>query len=219
MNSPDKLVQFIADLDEEQSLEAVRQRLAQGYDALRLLKTCQEGVRLVGKRYEEGSYFIAGLIMGGEILRLAVEVIKPELEKSTSAQSPGRIVLGTVKGDIHDIGKNIVSTLLSCQGFEVIDLGVDVDEDVFVRAVAEHSPQILGLSCLLTTAFASMKSTIAALEEAGLRRNLPIIIGGNSLDDETCRYARADYWTNDAMDGVGWCQRLFDKEQSRVSLG
>ena len=208
MDSKHQLLRYIAELREEEALAAVRSHLSDGDDAIRVLKTCQEGVRLVGERYERGEYFIAGLIMGGEILRLAVEEMRPELEKQTIKGQSGTIVLGTVQGDIHDIGKNVVATLLRCHGFDVVDLGTDVSAETFVRAAAEHKPLILGLSCLLTTAVESMRSIIVALEEAGLRDGLHIIIGGSVLDHDACRFVGADYWTRDAMDGTAWCLKI-----------
>ena len=162
---------------------------------------------MVGRRYEEGQYFISGLIMGGGILKRTVQLVKPGLEVFYSEHPLGVIVLGTVEDDIHDIGKSIVNTLLCCQGFKVVDLGVDVAPEAFVQAVIEHKPKVLGLSCLLTTAFDSLKRTILAIETAGLRHRMPILIGGGQLDQSICEYVGADHWTGDAVEGVDWCIR------------
>jgi methanogenic corrinoid protein MtbC1 len=214
MNTQDLLLKHIADLNEEAALDVIRRRLAAGHDAYHILRICQEGVRLVGRRYEEGIYFIAGLIMGGEILRSAVEMIKPKMEDISAGKELGTIVLGTVQGDIHDIGKNLVGTLLSCQGFQVIDLGIDVEPDLFVTAVAKYRPKVLGLSCLLTSAVESMKYAVEAVNDAGFHPEVPIIIGGSMLDDDVRTYTGADYWTNDAMEGVNWCVRVAEQIDS-----
>lgn len=213
-NKKEDLLKFIADLKEEEALETVRRLLTDGYDAISVLKACQEGLRLVGQRYEKGEYYITGLIMGGEILQTTMEIIRPDLEKQLSTEDFGRVVVGTVEGDIHDIGKNIVCTLLSCNGFQVIDLGADVPAEAFIEATRVHKPKVLGLSCLLSSAVESMKSIISAIDEAGLREGMPIIIGGNVLDEEACRFSGADYWTRDAMDGVAWCLRMGGREIS-----
>ena len=204
---PDPLVGRIADLDEDGALELVRQRLDQGYDPFRLLKICQDGIREVGHRYETGRYFISGLIMGGEILRRAVEMVKPGFDLTPVDRCIGKIVLATVEGDIHDIGKNIAGALLSSQGFKVIDIGVDVPAGVIVEAVREHQPNVLGLSCLLTFAFESLNDAIEAVDAAGLRQGMPIVIGGGQLDSMVCDRVGADYWTTNAIDGVAWCVR------------
>ena len=202
-----ELLQYISDLNEEKALAEVRWRVQEGRDPFGILKICQAGVRLVGERYEDGEYFISGLIMASVILRLSMDIIRPELEKKILAENFGTVVIGTVQGDIHDIGKNIVSTLLSCHGFQVVDLGIDIHPEKFIEAAKLHRPKILGLSCLLTTAQESMRDTITAIDEAGLRKELPIMIGGCAVNEDFCRFSGADFWTNDAIEGVTWCLR------------
>ena len=203
--SQDALINYIADLEKKAVIATVNERLIKGCDPFEILDACREGVRLVGKRYEEGRYFIAGLIMAGEILSAVVVMLQPYIRESGPEDAPETIVIGTVQGDIHDIGKNLVAMLLSCQGFKVIDLGVDVAADTFVAAIRINKPKILGLSCLLTTAVDSMKAIIAEIEAADLRTGLSIIVGGALLDEKTCRYTGADHWTTDAQAGVRWC--------------
>jgi methanogenic corrinoid protein MtbC1 len=210
-DSQDMLIRQVADLDEKAVLSTVRERIEAGYDPFRIMEACQEGVHLVGVRYEEGHYFIAGLIMAGVILRGVIELIRPHLESRVQGDSKGNLVLGTVQGDIHNIGKDLAGVLLSCEGFNVIDIGVDVPAEKFIQAVGAHQPKVLGLSCLLTTAFESLKNTVDALGEAGLRSDLNIIIGGSMINETVCKYAGADHWTTDAVKGLQWCKWVVNK--------
>lgn len=207
---PIQLVELLADLEEEAVLELVRQRLAAGDDPLQIIEACNAGMRQVGQRYEEQRYFLSGLIMAGEIFREVMELMQPVLEGRTSKLASGRVLLGTVQGDIHDIGKDMVGMLLTCYGFTVIDLGVDVAPAEFVEQVSLHRPQVVGLSGVLIASHAVMRETVdllrARARQTGL--TLSIVIGGGMIDDQICRYVRADYWVPDAMSGVHLCQRL-----------
>lgn len=204
------LVKRVADLDEQEALSIVRRLLAAGEDPMGIIYECERGMRIVGKRYEEGDYYIAALIMAGEIFRQVVDIVKPQLTAESSEATSGCVLLGTVQGDIHDIGKDVLGMLLACHGFTVHDLGVDVRPERFVEAALEHKPDILGLSGLLTAAYTSMQDTVALLREAtsDWSPRPYIIIGGGRVDEEICRYVGADYWTVDAMEGVHLCQRL-----------
>jgi len=201
-----ELIAAIADLREEAALSVVKQRLEVGDDPLRLVDDCQAGLREVGQRYEQNTYFLAGLIMGGEIFRQVMELVQPVVKHQASGDASGTIMLGTVQGDIHDLGKNIVSMLLSCDEFAVYDLGVDVAPETFVAKAMELRPDIVGLSGLLTSSYESMRETITLLRASGCQA--PIIIGGGQLSEEVRRYVGADYWTSDASVGVELCQRL-----------
>lgn len=205
-----RLSQLVADLEEDQVLELVRQRLDVGDDPLQIIGECNEGMREVGLRYERGEYFVAGLIMSGEIFREVVELVQPLLLKQAEGKVSGRVLVGTVSGDIHDIGKNMFGMLLACHGFEVIDLGVDVPPDVFAAKAIETKPDIVGLSGLITASFETMKETISALREEALRHGLafPVIIGGGMSDNQVRQYVGADYWMPDAMAGVRLCEEL-----------
>jgi methylmalonyl-CoA mutase cobalamin-binding domain/chain len=207
------LVHLLADLEEEAVLEIVRERVQAGDDLMQILEECNEGMQIVGKRYEDGEYYIAGLIMSGEIFREVVEMIQPLLVQNTDKESSGRILVGTVSGDIHDIGKNMLGMLLSCYGFTVIDLGVDVPPAEFAAKAVENKPDIVGLSGLITASFEMMKETVAMLREESTRNGLsfPIVIGGGMMDEQVCQYVGADYWSRDAMAGVRLCQSLLEK--------
>jgi methylmalonyl-CoA mutase cobalamin-binding domain/chain len=213
MDQTDLHTQFLnlmADLEENALLDLVQKRLKAGDDPLKIIEECNEGMRLVGQRYEDGQYFISGLIMSGEIFREAVEMVQPLLEQRAEEHSSGRVLVGTVSGDIHDIGKNILGMLLSCHGFFVIDLGIDVPPMDFAKKAVETRPDIVGLSGLITASFGMMKDTVSLLRAEAETNDLsfPIIIGGGLIDEQICRYVGADYWTADAMEGVRLCQRL-----------
>jgi methanogenic corrinoid protein MtbC1 len=201
---------LLTDLDEDGVLHQVQQRLNQGDDPLRIIEDCNEGMRLVGQRYERGEYFVSGLIMSGEIFREVVELVQPLLPPKTQGQPAGTVLVGTVAGDIHDIGKNIAGMLLSCYGFTVIDLGVDVPPVLFAAKAIEIKPDVVGLSGLITASFDAMKATVAALRAQAEEQHctFPIVIAGGMIDEQVCRYVGADYWVNNAMDGVRLCQRL-----------
>ena len=204
------LIAHVADLNENKVLALVEQWVAQGHDPLAIIEDCQEGLRQVGERYERQEYYLSGLIMGGEIFREVMELVQPIIQEQFTGKESGVILLGTVQGDIHDIGKNNLSMLLTCYGFSVHDLGVDVPPSEFLQQAAQLRPDIIGLSGLLTPSYDAMKETIDLLrasDEAALR-TVPIIIGGNQLNEQVCQYVGADYWLNDAMSGVRLCQKL-----------
>ena len=209
MNNTDTgaiLIAAITDLQEETALALVRQRLDAGDDPLLIIEDCKEGMRQVGVRYERKEYFLAGLIMAGEIFRQVMEQLQPVVERQVSGHSSGRILLGTVAGDIHDLGKNIVNMLLSCHNFVVHDLGVDVAPTAFAEQAAQVQPHIVGLSGLLTTSYDAMRGTVALLRDRGYQG--PIIVGGGQLNEKVCQYVGADHWSTDAVTGVELCQRL-----------
>jgi methylmalonyl-CoA mutase cobalamin-binding domain/chain len=208
----DRLIHLLADLEEEAVLDLVQQRIAAGDDPLQIIEDCNEGMRQVGQRYERGEFFVSGLIMSGEIFREVVELVQPLLEQRPHGQTSGRILVGTVSGDIHDIGKNIVGMLLACHGFTVIDLGVDVPPADFAAKAIEVRPDIVGLSGLITASFDAMRETVKVLRAEADKQQLsfPIVIGGGMIDDQVCRYVNADYWVPDAMSGVRLCQRLME---------
>jgi methanogenic corrinoid protein MtbC1 len=204
------LIAAISDLQEEQALALVRRRIEAGDDPLLIIQDCKEGMRQVGAHYERNEYFLAGLIMAGEIFREVMELLHPIVAPSGSSRASGRVLLGTVEGDIHDLGKNIVNMLLGCRSFAVYDLGVNVPPAVFADQVDELQPDIVGLSGLLTSSYDAMRETADLLRSRGLQA--PIIIGGGQISDEVCRYVGADYWTTDAVAGVEICQRIMAGE-------
>jgi methanogenic corrinoid protein MtbC1 len=213
MNTDSRLAELVADLEEEQVLEIVRQRVETDGDLFEIINECNQGMREVGSRYESGDYFIAGLIMAGEIFSQVVKIVQPLLEEQFSGQSSGKILIGTVAGDIHDLGKNMFGMLLSSHGFDVVDLGVDVAPEVFTAKVLKHRPDIIGLSGLITASFKTMKDTITCIREEFKNQDLsiPILIGGGFIDEQIHQFVDSDHWVNDAMEGVRLCEEILDR--------
>jgi methanogenic corrinoid protein MtbC1 len=198
------LTGLIVAMDQRGSLDAIRERLADGEDPARLMEECRAGMERVGTMYESGEYFVSALIMAGEIFRQAADVLLPLMTAAESPKDPRKIVIATVKGDIHDIGKNIVVTLLEVRGFTVVDLGVDAEPESVADAVAAERPDLLGLSSLLTTGFDAMRQTIelVRLRTSDWSHRLPVVVGGTAIDQHAAEYAGADGWCADAADGM-----------------
>jgi len=201
------LINAMADLEESALVKEVKHLQEQGVPALEIIQKLQEGMNIVGKRYEEKEYYLSELIMSAEIFKEAAAAIGGDLSAG-EAPSHATFVMGTIYGDIHDIGKNIVTTVMSCNGFKVIDLGVDVPTADYIKAIQEHKPQVVGISCLLTTAFDGMKECIASIEAAGLRKDLKILIGGGPCDQTTADYVGADAYCKTAQDAVEFSKKL-----------
>jgi len=165
-------------------------------------------MEIVGKRFEEGNLFLPELMMAGEMLRQISEIIKPEMKEEAQIKKLGKVIIGTVKGDIHDIGKDIVVLLLDVNGFDVMDLGIDVPPENFVDAIKDFQPSVIGLSGFLTLAYDSMKETVEEIKKAGLRDELKIMIGGGQIDEQVRKFTGADAYGKDAMAAVtlakGW---------------
>jgi 5-methyltetrahydrofolate--homocysteine methyltransferase len=193
---------MLADLEEDEVIKLVKQRLEAGEEALSILEDSRKAMEVVGSRFADGKYFIPELVYSGELLKQITELVKPHLVKSGETKHLGKVVIGTVAGDIHDIGLNIVEFMLSVNGFEVYNLGVDVPVEKFVEKMKETKAPVLGLSGFLTLAFDAMKDTVGALEAAGIRYKMKIMIGGGQMDDEVVKYAKADAYGKDAMAAV-----------------
>lgn len=197
-----------ADLKEEEVLRICKERLDTGEDPLKILDESRKGLEIVGKRFADGEYFIPELVYSGEILQQINDIIKPKLQKEAKIERLAKVVLGTVAGDIHDIGLNIVDFMLDVNGFEVYNIGVDAPAQNFVDKIKETGAPIVGLSGFLTLAFDSMKETVEAIKAAGLRDNVKIMIGGGQIDEEVKEYTGADAYGRDAMVAVslakGW---------------
>ncbi|MCX8199228.1 MAG: corrinoid protein [Sulfolobales archaeon] len=200
-----EFVDAVVNLDEKKVLKLVEKRL-EVEDPISILNDLKRAAEVIGEKYEKGEYFVADLIVAGELMKAVFEVVKPVLKK-VQVKPVGKIVIGTVEGDIHDIGKNIFITLAEAAGFEIIDLGVDVPPSRFVRAVKEHAPDIVGMSGLLTISIESMKKTIDALKNAGLRDKVKVIIGGSAVSEIACNYVGANAYSTDALQGVKICLR------------
>jgi methanogenic corrinoid protein MtbC1 len=216
MDSPNlstQLIQSLAELDETAVLDIVRRRIAERDDPFAIIEDCQNGMRQVGDRYALRQYYLSGLIFAGDILRESMEIIQPAVEKWLSGQTAGTILLGTVRGDIHDLGKDTFAMLLSCYGFSVHDLGVNVPPAEFARQHAVLQPDIVGLSGLLSASYREMHETVVLIRasKATGEPATPVIIGGN-VDEQVCAYVGADHWTLDAMDGVRWCLGQVDSQ-------
>jgi methanogenic corrinoid protein MtbC1 len=196
------LVSTLADLKEEEVLAIAQKRLDSGDDPLKILGDARKAVTIVGQRYQAGEYFIPELVYSGEILKAIVEMVKPKLAKGAEVERLGKVVIGTVAGDIHDIGKDIVTFMLDVNGFEVYDLGVDVPVKEFVDKIKEVKPEVVGLSGFLTVSFDSMKETVQSIRDEGLRDKVKIMIGGGTLDDTVREYVGADAFGRFAGDAV-----------------
>jgi len=197
------LVKAIADMQEEEALKLAQEMLDAGEDPQVILEAGREAMTIIGQRYEEKEYFLPELIIGGDLLQQLAALVKPRL-KATAAQGKpaGTVVLGTVAGDIHDIGKDVVSFMLDVNNFEVHDLGVDVSVEKFVEAIRDFKPEVVGLSGFLTMAYDQMRRTVDAIKEAGLRDRVKIMIGGSVMDDAAATYVGADAYGPDASAAV-----------------
>jgi len=201
-----KLRDAIVNLDIEGVQKACREAIDAGIPAYKAVTDgMAKGMEIVGQKYEDGDYFLAELIMAGETMKEGMKVLEPYL-KGGEVKKIGKVVIGTVRGDLHDIGKNIVVTLLNAAGFEVEDLGVDVSPEKFVEAVKQNNPDIVGMSALLTTTMIEMENVIKALKEAGLRDKVKIIIGGAPITPEYAEKIGADAAAKDAVEGVNICK-------------
>ena len=209
----DQLAAAMADLEEATVLKLVKEKLEAGENPMAILTSCREGMVLVGKRFEAGEYWVSDLMMSGEIFK-QVSVLLSSLLGTNALGTGGKVVIATVKDDIHNIGKDIVVSLLKAANYDVLDLGVDVPPQKVVEAVKESGATVVGLSGLLTVAFDSMKETVAALAAAGLRPNVRVMIGGGSISEKVQHYTGADAWGADAQSAVSLCNQWF-KEAAR----
>ncbi|MBS7624663.1 MAG: corrinoid protein [Candidatus Bathyarchaeia archaeon] len=200
------LIDAFVNLDENRVLGIVEKLLREGTDPSEILEACRKATTIIGERFERGEYFLSELVFASEIFNSVMRVVLPELKRETKPL--GTIVLGTVQGDIHDIGKNIFKAFAEAAGFKVIDLGVDVPPERFVDAVRTHNPDIVGMSGLLTISYESMKKTVNALKEAGLRDRVRVIVGGGRMDEHVKRYVGADEWADNAMLGIRKCKEM-----------
>mgnify|MGYP001766725431 CR=1 FL=1 len=196
-----ELIDAITEMREEDAVAITRKMMDGGADPLAVLDACREAMGIIGMRFESGESFIPELILAGEILAQISAVVKPRIQQGSEAKKLGKIVLGTVQGDIHDIAKDIVGFMLDINGFEVTDLGVDVPPAKFVEAVKQSGAKIVGLSGFLTLAFDPMKATVEAIKAAGLK-DVKIMIGGGQIDESIRQYTGADAYGKDAMAAV-----------------
>jgi 5-methyltetrahydrofolate--homocysteine methyltransferase len=203
MGTKEDLLEAIIDLDEDKAYKVVQKLIEEGVNPSDIIEILRKGVEVVGDKFNKKEYFLTELVMAGEIFTQSTEILGPHMKKVTESDSNlETIVVGTVEGDVHDIGKNIFITLLKSAGYNVIDLGVDIPPNKFVEKVKETGAKVVAYSGLLTVALESMNATTKALEEAGLRQNLKIIIGGLPVDELWMKEAGADAFTDNAFEGV-----------------
>jgi methanogenic corrinoid protein MtbC1 len=201
------LSKALADLKEDEAMAIVQEKLNAGADPMGILDEARRGMEVVGSRFAKSEYFIPDLVYSGEILKKVNELVKPKLVEGAGEKKGGKVIIGTVTGDIHDIGKDIVVFMLDVNGFDVIDLGVDVPIQKFVDTIKESGAPIVGLSGFLTLAYDAMKQTIQAIKAAGLRDNTKIMIGGGQITDEIMKYTGADAFGKDAVVGVSLAKK------------
>jgi methanogenic corrinoid protein MtbC1 len=205
----EELRQALRDLNEKQVYALVEQKLQEGLPVMEIVKALNDGMVAVGELFSTGKYFISQLIFSAEILRTIMKRLEPLMVQTSPDPSVGKVVIGTVKGDIHDIGKNIAVTLLRGSGFEVIDLGVDVPSEKFVSALKETGAKALGLSALLNFTYPEMKQVVDELVKAGLRDKVTVIIGGAPTNEQVRQFTGADYYAEDAVAGVAICKHIY----------
>jgi methylmalonyl-CoA mutase cobalamin-binding domain/chain len=195
-----RIEKMLGDLEEDRLLAAVKDSLSAGDDPMAIVEACRNGMEEVGKRFSAEEYFVSELIVSAELFNSVMKLLGPALAASTDGGPKTKVVIGTVKGDVHDIGKDIVVAMLRCNGFDVYDVGVDAPPQVFVDKVRETGAQVVGLSGLLTVAFATMETTVKALKDAGLKTK--VMIGGGMTNDMVRAKVGADAWGHDAMEAV-----------------
>lgn len=187
-----KIIDAMADLEDDLLMEEVEAAWKNGTPASEIIAALQKGLDIVGERFAAQEYFLSELMMSADLFNEASEIFRGDEDSENAADTLGTFVIGTVETDIHDIGKNIVASVMKSNGFKVIDLGVDVPVQTFVDAVRKYQPQVIGMSCLLTTCFDYMKKTIEAIRGEGLDKDRLILIGGGPVDDKTVEYVNAD---------------------------
>lgn len=203
----EKLKNAMSDLEEQEVYEILKAHMAEGgQDAGQAMAACQEGMETIGERFDAGEYFVGDLVYAGEIMANAVEILKPALVGEENATKVGRLILCTVEGDLHDIGKNIVKAMLAAAGFEVLDLGIDTPPSLIVETMRKEDIHIVALSGVLTLALDAMGKTVEAIQEAGLRDGAKIIIGGNPVNESACKAIGADAWAHNPQTTVSYCR-------------
>ncbi|ADM27217.1 cobalamin B12-binding domain protein [Ignisphaera aggregans DSM 17230] len=215
MSLLDKIKESLANLDPDSTREYVEEAVKSNIPVRDILDAMASGMEEVGRRYERGEYFVADLIVAGDIFKDIMENLLRPLIKKESGEVIGRIVIGTVYGDIHDIGKNLVATFLEAAGFEVIDLGVDVPPEKFVDAIKQYNPDIVGISALLTSTMIHMKHIIDAIKEAGLRYKVKIIVGGAPVTEKFAKEIGADAYAENAFKAVEICKKLIEEKKKK----
>ena len=203
------LSEALKDLEEQKVYELVNERISAAMPVNEIIAELNEGMVALGELFAEGTYFLSELIYSGEILKTAMEKLEPLLKGTVAGPSRGKVILGTVKGDIHDIGKNIVASLLSGAGFEVVDLGVDVPAEAFIAKIKETGAKVVGLCALLNLTYPEMKNIISLMADEGIRAEAAVIIGGAPCNEQVRQFAGADYYAPDAVAAINICKSVY----------
>ncbi len=206
----DQLSMKVVELKRDEVVELVQARLEKGENPLQILDECRKGMTIVGERFQAGDYYLAELMLSAEVFKSAVAILDPYLISARSDENPGKVVLGTPKGDIHDLGKNILATLLRAHGFDVYDIGVDVPPETILEKVKEIQPDFVGFSALITVAFDSMKETVNLFHQEGIRDRFKLLVGGGVTNPDVREYIGADFQTTDATEGVAYCMKIME---------
>lgn len=193
------LIDAMANLEEDKAIAIVRKKIDDGETAFDIVEQCRKGVEIVGKRYSEGDYYLSDLIMSEAILKEVMDIIEPHFPKNGTDSNGTKVIIGTIEGDIHDLGKNIVIYLLRSSGYKVYDLGVDVPPEKFVEAIKETGAKIVGVCVLLTFCIGYVKKLVDLLAETGLKDEVTVMVGGYPVDEQVKEYTGADYVSNDAV--------------------
>ena len=203
-----KLTDAMVEVREDDSLEIVNERVKAGEDPLKIIEDCRNAMITIGEKFEVKEYFVPELIMAAEIFREIMEIVEPKMQKGIRLETLGKVVIGTVQGDVHDIGKNIVVSMLKVNGFDTYDLGADVPPEEFVEKIREVEPEVVGLSALMTSSWDSMKRAVKAIEDAGLRERVKIMIGGGICSEEVADYVGADAYGRYVTDAIAFCREV-----------
>ena len=208
----EQLIDGIVNLAGDQVLAEVKRGIESGENALEILEKCRKGMNIVGELFNKGDISTAELILSGELFRQAFLFLEPYLASGNKHGTSGKVILATMQGDIHDLGKNILATLLKSHGFEVYDLGVDVSPETLINEVRTFHPRFLGLSALITPVLKVMKRTVELLEENGLRKSVYILIGGGITTPQSRAFIGADFQSIEAMESLNYCIKMSRKE-------
>jgi len=203
-----EIKEVLANLEEDKLYSAVKKTLSEGVTAKEILKECQAGMKIIGDRYNSEEYFVADLMYAGEIMRNVMKMLAPHMKGAGGVETVGTVVIGTVKGDIHDLGKDVVIITLQGNGFKVIDLGVDVPAEKFIQAIKENNPQIVGMSVFLTSCFPMSEAIVKAINDAGLRNSVKIMIGGAPVTEVVAEETGCDYYGKDAASAVEYALKV-----------
>ncbi len=198
-----KLSQALAKLDKDGVISTVKEGIDANRDPIEMIEEARQGLETVGEKFEKGNFFLMELMRAAQIFKEAASLLNPVIkERHGDAEKKAKVVIGTVAGDVHDLGKGLVASLLECAGFEVIDLGVDVSEQTFVEKIKEHRPKIVGMSGLLTTSIPVMKNTSIAIENSGFRGEAKVIVGGGIVGEVDSSNIEVDFATSNASEGM-----------------